>query len=130
MTTNIETIQQVESINIYADSKHELEELNTKMDYICKQNANEFYKLNMRMAYINSVFENNFNSRTMNTNFDDHELFEEQMDELIYEYNTVKELMKQGRQVKFYKEQKETEKKNELRYARNTMVQCGIEHFD
>lgn len=127
MASNIESIPEVQPVNVYVDSDHELEELQEKMDYICQQNAGEFYKMKIKMAHINTIFENNFNTKTMNKNFDDHELFEEQIDELIHEYIKVKELMKHGREIRLYTEKKKQQKSNELRYARNLLAHFGID---
>jgi hypothetical protein len=127
-TTNLEPIPELPQINTKADSDNELEELHEKMDYICEKIAEEFYKMRFKISHINGIFENNFN-RTLNSNFDEHELFEEQMDELIHEYFKIKKLLKEGRNIRFYKEQKESEKKNELRYARNALAHYGIENI-
>ena len=39
--------------------------------------------------------------------FDKHEYIEEYLDTLIYEYQTVKELLKKGREIRYNKEKKE-----------------------
>ena len=62
----------------------------------------------------------------MNTDFDKQEYIEEYLDTLIYEYQTVKELLKKGREIRYHKEKKEKEKDNELRCARNTLSYYGI----
>ena len=64
----------------------------------------------------------------MNTNFDDQELIEEQIDRLVYQYVKIKEHLKKGREIRIFKEQKEQEKMNELRYARNVLMQLGIDN--
>jgi len=125
--SNLETILEIQSVNIIVDSEHEIDDLNQKMDYICNKTAEEFYKIKIRLEYIGAIFENNFNEKLVNKNFDDHELFEEQMDELFHEYIKIKELIKHGRNIRFYKEKKESEKKKELRCARNELAQHGIE---
>lgn len=124
-TSSLESITELPQINIQVDSDQELEDLNEKMDYVSQKIADEFYKLKFKISHINGVFENNFN-RTLNTSFEQHELFEEQIDEFVHEYLKVKNYIKQGRNIRFYKEKKESEKKNELRYARNELAHYGI----
>jgi hypothetical protein len=58
--------------------------------------------------------------------FEEYELIEERIDKIYYSLKKSKELLKQGRLLKLYKEQKETQKINELRIARNTLAHYGI----
>jgi hypothetical protein len=62
----------------------------------------------------------------MNTNFDQQENIEWYLDSLVHEYQTVKELLKKGREIRYNKESKEKEKYNEIRCARNTLSYYGI----
>ena len=100
----------------------------TMNDTIIKLNK-EFLSISKRMKDINDVFEklylkNKNNEQGMS--FIEHELFEDRIDGLFYRYQTAKQLLKKGRLVRFYKEEKEKEKLNELRYARNTLAHYGI----
>ena len=108
------------------DSDYELEELREKMNNINDHSAKEFYKLKSQSCKVTAILEQHFNEKSMNKNFDDHELIEEQIDKLIYQYTKIKENLKNGREVRFYIEKKEKQKVNELRYARNVLLQCGI----
>lgn len=112
--------------NNNVDSDYELEELREKMNNMNDHSAKEFYKLKAQSCKVTAILEQNFNEKTMNKNFDDHELIEEQIDKLIHQYTKIKENLKNGREVRFYIEKKEKQKVNELRYARNVLLQCGI----
>jgi hypothetical protein len=124
MKGKLETIPEIEpvTINIPVDSNNEIDNLNKKMENICRQTAQEFFRLKSHIVYINDIFEKNYNSCFMNENFDKQEQIEEQIDSLIFEYKNVKNLLRKGRDVKCYKEEKEKEKRNELRYARNVLA--------
>ena len=107
--------------NIIIDSLHEIEELDNeieeldeKMNNNCNETVNKFYKLKKNINTIQNILKYNFNNKFANNNFDDHELIEEQIDHLIYEFSKIKESIKNGRIIKYYKEQKENEKKKEL----------------
>ena len=126
MDLNINQLKTIDEVDTNADSDHDLEELQEKMDYICEKTVSYFYNLKKKINNINNILENNFNSKFTNKNFYDHELIEEKFDELIFEYNKVKELMKSGRITRFYKGKKENNKKKELLYARNALAYYGI----
>ena len=111
----------------HIDSDHELEELQEKMNYNSHQTAQEFYKLKTQSFKVSEILEKNFNKFYLNDNFDDQELIEEQIDRLIYQYAKIKENLKKGRDIRFYIEMKETQKSNELRYARNLLAHFGID---
>lgn len=121
--TNLETITE---IDIHANSDHELEELQEKMQHICHETGQEFYNIKKQSLKISNLLEQNFNEEYINTNFDEQEIIEEQIDKLIYEYKKVKEYLKNGRQVRCYIEQKEQQKTKELRYARNVLAYYGL----
>jgi hypothetical protein len=111
----------------HIDSDHELEELQEKMNYNSHQTAQEFYKLKTQSFKVSEILEKNFNKFYLNDNFDDQELIEEQIDRLIYQYAKIKENLKKGRDIRFNIEMKETQKSNELRYARNLLAHFGID---
>lgn len=123
MAENLNTIHE---ININVDSEHELEELREKMKYISNQIALEFRKLKKQSINVTEILEKNYNNEFMNNNFDEQELVEEHIDNLLYQYEKVKKYLKYGRDVRFYKEKKEKEKSNEIRYAKNLLAHFGI----
>ena len=128
MINNLKTILENDKNDIQVDSDTDIEELDEIMNIVCDQIAQKYYKTKTRIKKINTTLDNNFNKVFMNTNFDKYELIEEQFDELIHNFTEIKELMKHGRNIKIYKEKKETEKKNELRYARNELAHYGIQY--
>jgi len=123
MDSKLKTIHEMD---LSLDSDNEIEELIEKMEYVCNQTSNSFYNLKKKVNNVNILLENNFNSNFVNSNFDHHELIEEQIDNLIYDFSKIKEFIKKGRLIKFYKEKKENNKKKELLYARNALVYYGI----
>ena len=96
------------------------------MKYISQQIAEEFHILNNIVSKTNSVLNVNFNNKFMNVNFDQQENIEWYLDSLVHEYQTVKELFKKGREIRYNIETKEKEKDNEIRYARNTLLFYGL----
>jgi len=124
---SLEVIPEVSPINFHVDSDHELEELQEKMNYICNETAQEFYKLKNQSTRVSNILERNFNKSYLNNNFDDQEIIEEQIDKLIYQYTKIKQNLRDGREVRFYIEKKEKQKSNELRYARNLLAHLGIQ---
>jgi lipid A disaccharide synthetase len=122
MTNSLDRIPQFEPIN----KEIGLEELVEKMKYISQEIAEEYNVLNNIVSQVNIVLNNNYNTKFMNTDFDNQEYIEENLDRLVHEYQTVKELLKRGREIRYYKELKEREKDNENRCARNILVDYGI----
>ena len=106
--------------------EHELYEINEMYECVTHQIAEEFYKLNNISNNISNNLQSNFNSKFMNTNFETHELIEEQFDNLLFKYLKIKELLKKGREIRFYKEKKEQEIEKEKRFARNVLAHYGI----
>ena len=123
---SLERIPESEPVNLDVNQETELEELDNKMKYITQQIAEEFHILNNIVSKTNSVLNLNFNNKFMNTNFDEQENIEWYLDSLVYEYQTVKELLKKGREIRYNKDKKEKQKDNELRGSRNTLNYCGI----
>jgi hypothetical protein len=122
MTNSLDRIPQFEPIN----KEIGLEELAEKMKYISQEIAEEYNVLNNIVSQVNIVLNNNYNTKFMNTDFDNQEYIEENLDRLVHEYQTVKELLKRGREIRYYKELKEREKDNENRCDRNILVDYGI----
>jgi len=123
---SLERIPESKPVNLNVNSETELEELDEKMEYVSEQISEEFHILNTIVSQVNGILNINFNNKFMNTDFDKQEYIEEYLDTLIYEYQTVKELLKKGREIRYNKEKKEKQKDNELRGARNTLNYCGI----
>jgi hypothetical protein len=118
---SLERIPESEPVNLDVNQETELEELDNKMKYISQQIAEEFHILNNIVSKTNSVLNVNFNNKFMNTNFDEQENIEWYLDSLVHEYQTVKKLLKKGREIRYNKESKEKEKDNEIRCSRNTL---------
>jgi hypothetical protein len=116
---SLDRIPESEPVNLNVNSETKLEELNKKMEYTCEVIAEEFHILNNIVSQINGILNINFNNKFMNTNFDKHEHIEFYFDTLIEEYQNVKELLKKGREIRYYKEKKEKEKYNEITCSRN-----------
>jgi hypothetical protein len=123
---SLERIPESNPVNLNVNSETELEELDEKMEYISEQISEEFHILNNIVSQVNGILNINFNNKFMNTDFDKQEYIEEYLDTLIYEYQTVKELLKKGREIRYNKDKKEKQKDNELRGSRNTLNYCGI----
>lgn len=126
----LDTILEFEPINLNIDSETKLDELNIKMKFISEKIAEEFNILKGVVLKVNRILNINYNDKFMNTDFDKQEYIEEYLDNLVYEYQTVKELLKKGRNIRYYKEikeeevekEKENEKEKEIRYASNTLT--------
>lgn len=111
----------------YSELSHKMliEQMNNTVNNLNK----EFWDNMQRMKHINVMFEKLYlenKNNEVGMSFIEHELLEERMDGLFYRYQKTKELLKKGRLIRLYKEEKEKEKKNELVYARNTLAYYGI----
>lgn len=120
------SIPETEPVNLIINQETRLEELNDKMEYISNQIAQEYFILNTKVSQVNNILNINYNNKFMNTDFEKQEYIEEYFDNLIYEFERVKELLKKGREIRYFKEKKEKEKDNEIRCARNTLAHYGI----
>ena len=118
---SLERIPESKPVNLNVNSETELDELDEKMEYVSEQISEEFHILNTIVSQVNGILNINFNNKFMNTDFDKQEYIEEYLDTLIYEYQTVKELLKKGREIRYNKEKKEKQKDNELRGSRATL---------
>lgn len=118
-------------------SEYSSKMLNVEMNDTINVLNKEFLSITQKMRDINNMFErlylkNKNNEQGMS--FIEHELFEERMEGLFYRYQKSKNLLKKGRLLRYYteekekeeEEEKETEILNELRYARNTLAHYGI----
>jgi hypothetical protein len=123
---SLQVIPEITLTSVHVDSDYEAEELEEKINYICNQTAQDFYKLKYQSIHVTDILERNFNKSFINISFDDHEVIEEQIDKLMYQYAKIKKNLRDGREVKFYIEKKEKEKSNEIRYARNLLAYFGI----
>ena len=56
------------------------------------------------------------------SSFEEHELIEEQFEELFHEYNNIKQLYNEGRMIRHYKERNQQNALNEIQYAKNVMA--------
>lgn len=124
------SISEIENVDLHIDSDHELEEMQEKMNFVCEQTAQEFYKIKAYSQKVTKILEENFNNNFTNKNFNEHELIEEKIDELIFQYAKAKELIRKGREIKFYKEEKEKQIKLHKKLARNALAHYGIQPQD
>lgn len=120
---SLERIPESVPVNLNVNSETELEELDEKMKYVGEVISEEFHLLNNIVSQINGILNVNFNKKFMNMDFEQHEHIEEYFDTLIHEYQTVKDLLKKGRAIRYNKEKKE--KDNEIRCSRNTSVKLS-----
>ena len=60
MASKLETMPEIQPLDIYVESHHDLEELHEKMNYICNQTAHEFYKLTCQSLKVSDILEKNF----------------------------------------------------------------------
>jgi len=125
------SISEIENIDhLHVDSDHELDEIQEKMNLVCQQTSEEFYKLKTYSQNVAKILEENFNNNFTNTNFDEHELIEEKLDEFIFQYAIAKELIRKGREIKFYKDEKEKQIRIHKKLARNALAHYGIQPQD
>ena len=111
-------------------SKFSNKMLNESIDENVNKLNKEFLNISQRMKYMNDMFNRLYENNkydSVGMSFMEHELLEEGMDGLFYRYQKTKELLKKCRLIRHYKEEKEKEKLNELRYARNTLAHYGID---
>lgn len=102
-----ETIPEIESDNLFVDPNENLYDLNEKMIYVSQTIGQDFIKLKKNINRVSSIFEQ---IKTPINDFDKQELIEEQLDSMIYEYAKIKQYLKKGRIIRYYKEQKEKTK--------------------
>lgn len=107
---NIGTIPQDNKNNIEVISDYELEYLEEKMEDISNQISYKFCGLRQQVINVENMLKENYNIKFFNNNFDQHELTEEQIDMLIFDFMKIKELIKKGREIRYYKEYKTNEK--------------------
>lgn len=121
--TNLTTITE---IDINVNSENDLTELEEKMNYITNKIATDLHGLTHNVNCIKFILESN----ELNIDFEKQEYIEEYFDKFIYQYSKIKDYFKKGREIRCYKEKKEQEKINELRYARNVLAQLGINNIE
>ncbi len=105
----LETIPKVERINLEVDSDNTINILEEKMTYINNKLSHDFYALKKNVNKVSYSLDNKFKTNKIINNFDVHELAEEHIDEMIYEYAKIKQLLKKGREIRCLKELKEKE---------------------
>ena len=105
----LETIPEVERINLEVDLDDTINILEEKMTYINNKLSHDFYALKKNVNKVSYSLDNKFKTNKIINNFDIHELAEEHIDEMIYEYAKIKQLLKKGREIRCLKELKEKE---------------------
>lgn len=118
-------LEKITEFDFNIDSDDDLEELKDKFDCITGSIASEMIRLKKYSENVTN--ELNINN---NTTFEEQELIEEQIDIFIYEYHKLKELLRQGREIRLHKEAKEKDMKNQKRFARNALAHYGIQSTD
>lgn len=110
----LETIPEVERINLEVDSDDTINILEEKMTYINNKLSHDFYALKKNVNKVSYSLDNKFKTNKIINNFDIYELAEEHIDEMIYEYAKIKQLLKKGREIRCLKELKEKEQYNTI----------------
>lgn len=105
----LETIPEVERINLEVDLDDTINILEEKMTYINNKLSHDFYALKKNVNKVSYSLDNKFKTNKIINNFDIYELAEEHIDEMIYEYAKIKQLLKKGREIRCLKELKEKE---------------------
>jgi hypothetical protein len=114
-------LEQIYEVNLCIDSDDEIYEINEKMEYLTQKISIEMIKLKKYSENITYKLDLN-NTIT----FEEQELIEEQIDIFINEYYKLKQLLKQGREIRHHKETKEQDINNQKRFARNVLAHYGI----
>jgi hypothetical protein len=123
--TKTNCLDKISEIDIHTDSDDDLEELKDKLNYITGVISSEMIRLKKYSENVSNELNVN-----INISFEEQELIEEQIDSFIYEYHKLKQLLKQGREIRLHKEIKEKEIQNQKRFARNVLAHYGIKSAD
>ena len=79
-------------------SNENVSNLHQSMRILCRSLGNDLVKFNIDVVSVEKIINGGFNkSDDCVTNFDEMELIEEKMDEMIYTYQFIKEKFKKGR---------------------------------
>ena len=107
---------------LHINSEYNLEKMNQKLHYVESSISSELLKLQAHSEKLTTLLKTQFVS------LEEQELVEEQLDKFMYEYKKCKELLNHGREIRIHKEMKEMELHNQKRFARNVLVQYGIDN--
>lgn len=108
------------------DDLHILQE---KMNDILKQLNFELSKNSTQISDLNDIMKcamDRLNDDVIT--FGHYEILEDAFDTVIYKYQKTKNLLKTGRLIQCFIEQKTLQKECEIRFAKNVMAQYGIEY--
>jgi hypothetical protein len=83
----------------------------SEMNVVTKEIANDFNQFKFKICNITKILHQNFNKEFMNDNFDDQELIEEQIDILLFGYESIKQKLRKARIMKINAENGENMKK-------------------
>jgi CRISPR/Cas system-associated protein Csx1 len=122
MPKTISLLEKITEFDCHVESDDDLEEINNKFNCITCTISSEMIRLKKYSENLTNEL-----GVDKNITFEEQELIEEQMDIFIYEYSKLKQLLNQGREIRYHKEEKEKEMKNQKRYARNLLAHYGIE---
>ena len=87
--------------------------LREDMCMLCRDIGKDLCKFNVNVIAVENIINNGFNkSYDSVINFDEMELIEEKMDEMIYYYQFIKAKFKKGRLIREKIEEKEKETKH------------------
>lgn len=100
-----ETIPEVNIIGFDNLIEDNLDDLNEKMNYLTHTIGHDLIKLKKNINKVAILFDN-INKMQIN-DFDNQEYIEEQLDSMIYEYAKIKQYLKKGRTIRYYKVKKE-----------------------
>jgi hypothetical protein len=89
-------------------------DLTENMRLLCRDIGNDLNKFNVKVIAVENIINNGFNkSYDCVNNFDEMELIEEKMDEMLYYYQFIKVKFKKGRLIREKIEERETEPEKE-----------------
>ena len=72
----------------------------SELSSVTKEIANDFNQFKFKICNITKMLHQNFNKEFMNDNFDDQELIEEQIDILLFGYESIKQKLRKVRIMK------------------------------
>lgn len=118
--TQTSTNTNIQHSPFHINAEYTLEEIDQKMKYITNSISSELTRLMSHLHILSYL-------PTHSPKFEEQELMEEYIDTFIFEYMKCKELFKHGREIRIHKELKEKELHNQKRFARNVLLQYGIQ---
>ena len=98
-------------------------DLKPTMDDLCGDIGKDIYKLKTSLLKAENLIDYFIKDLNSHTNFDQLELIEEKMDEMIFNYEIIKTKFRKGRYIRYNMEESE---KNENKCEINILQCCRI----